>query len=63
MPKALKNILKGMGSVLDMFGTRPYRIYPHRSEADALRSDWERVGKDISRARREFGDKLSKANK
>ena len=47
MTQFFKNILHGMGSVLDLFpqgSHRNFYIIRHKSESDALRQDWERVG-------------------
>ncbi len=53
MTQRLKAILKGAASVLDIWPDsrdRLERVYPYRSEADALRSDWERIGADMWKA-------------
>ena len=36
-------MVKGMAAPSDVYDVKQYR-YPHNSERDALRSDWERVG-------------------
>lgn len=53
MTEHLKNILKGAASVLEIWPDnrdRLERIHPYKSDADALRSDWERVGADMWKA-------------
>jgi hypothetical protein len=53
MTKLLKNILNGAGSVVDVWpstGDRVQRDHPFKSDADALRNDWLRVGNDIANA-------------
>ncbi len=39
-------VLKGMAAPGDVYHVNQYR-YPHGSELDALRGDWERVGNDF----------------
>jgi hypothetical protein len=55
MTKRLKEILQGVGSVVDVFpradpAARVRRVHPYPTDTDALRSDWERVGGDMKRA-------------
>lgn len=49
-----KNIIRGMMSVMDICPNIDYpqnRHYdPRQSDSEALRQDWNQVGKDISRA-------------
>jgi hypothetical protein len=48
--------LTGVGSVLDIAG-KPFRTLPFgdlESDAEALRADWEAVGRDLSKASRDF---------
>ncbi|MEI6731936.1 MAG: hypothetical protein WCK90_04630 [archaeon] len=48
--------VRGMGSVLNLFGSsRPNEIYgpvksPEQRDADALASDWRKVGGDLESA-------------
>lgn len=42
----LAKMVKGMAAPSDVYDVKQYR-YPHNSERDALRSDWERVGGDF----------------
>lgn len=58
MTKTIKNILRGAGSVVELFPShgkiRP--LYnPAASTEDALRKDWEKVGDDIGRATEKYG--------
>jgi hypothetical protein len=65
-----RSFLDGMASVLDISGrysrSLDYR-YPiaddeltsFKSDADAIRSDWEKIGLDIDNAIRKHGEKLS----
>lgn len=53
MPKTVKKIqaslaqiIKGMSSPAQIYQINHYR-YPHNSERDAMRGDWERVGGDF----------------
>ncbi len=51
--KSLKNVLRGAGSILEIppAHKRGPRLYhPARTDLDALRSDWTRVGNDLKRA-------------
>lgn len=48
MKNMLKNFLKGMGSVLEIFQSAPSYKYP-KSDAEAIKSDWEAVGKDFQK--------------
>lgn len=52
MTKHLRNILRGVGSILDVCpAERRGKVHPpSRSDADALRGDWERVGQDLHNA-------------
>jgi hypothetical protein len=43
---SLDQITKGMSSPAEVYQIKQYR-YPHNSERDAMRSDWERVGGDF----------------
>jgi hypothetical protein len=49
-----KNIIRGMRSVMDICPNTDYPQNrprdPRRSDFEALRQDWNQVGKDISRA-------------
>jgi hypothetical protein len=51
----LKNIIKGFGTI-SIFPSRsnlePYKKFykPAKSDADALKSDWEKVSQDICKA-------------
>jgi len=55
MTKRLINIAKGVGSIMDICPPRRLKaaqpIYtPPAKDVENLRSDWENVGKDLSRA-------------
>lgn len=51
MKKHFSNILHGMGSVLEVYPNTDYRRFlPKGTDADRLRSDWQKVGQDISSA-------------
>lgn len=58
--KAVKAILKrsfgsGVRSVMSLQGrTAPYPVISARRDAEALRGDWERVGKQLQYAVRYF---------
>jgi len=43
---SLAQITKGMSSPAQVYQINHYR-YPHNSERDAMRGDWERVGGDF----------------
>lgn len=43
---SLAQITKGMSSPAEVYQIKQYR-YPHNSERDAMRGDWERVGGDF----------------
>lgn len=47
-----KKIIHGAATVLNIWPSRDdhRKAYPHASDTDALRSDWEKIGKDIQRA-------------
>lgn len=51
MTKALRNIIRGMGSVVNIAPAPRHSQIDSptrgRSDADAVRSDWQRVGDDI----------------
>jgi hypothetical protein len=48
------NFIKGCGSILDITGIS-YDPKPYiKSDAEALRSDWETVGNDMSKAIRKY---------
>lgn len=54
MTHTLQNIIRGMGSVVDIAPT-PRRLWitnpaSGRSDADAVHGDWQRVGDDILRS-------------
>jgi hypothetical protein len=49
----IKSLIRGAATVLEIFpshGGHYRRAYPHASDVDALRGDWEKVGKDIRKA-------------
>jgi len=45
----MKAWLRGFRSAIDLFPTHPsfVNLVPKRTDSDALRSDWEKIGKDI----------------
>jgi len=48
MTRQLKNIVKGMGSLLDIAPEpRTHRYIPEGSDADRLQRDLQRVGQDM----------------
>ncbi len=52
MKKILQNIIKGAGSILVLAPDseeRYNRIHPYKSDAEALRHSWEKVGKDMQK--------------
>jgi hypothetical protein len=52
-----KNILNGVGSVLDLAPARNLRqLVPHRSGADRMASHFNSVGKSVSRACSSFAN-------
>ncbi len=55
------NIIAGIGSVVDLFGTRSSNRYRNfsdehyaSSDYDALKSDWIAIGNDMSQAMKSF---------
>ena len=50
--KSIRSFLKGVGSGFDLFS--PPKPYPFKSDAEAIRSDWEAVGQDMWKAIRHF---------
>ena len=52
MNSGIKNILKGMGSVMDImpFGSVDEITMSRKSDAENLQSDWIRVGQDLCTA-------------
>jgi hypothetical protein len=51
--KSLKNVLRGAGSSLEIQPAHkrgPRLYHPARTDVDALRGDWMRVGNDLKRA-------------
>ncbi|MBU0568021.1 hypothetical protein KKC52_08230 [bacterium] len=49
MPRLIKNLLRGAGSVINIWpnSNHQQKAYPHKSDAEALRQDWERIGRDF----------------
>jgi hypothetical protein len=50
MTRLVKNFLRGAAGVLDLFPASRHQDYYsrlHKTEADALRQDWERVGQNL----------------
>jgi hypothetical protein len=50
MSKFFKNFFHGFGSALNVWPDSRHEDYyarNHKSEADALRQDWEKVGQDM----------------
>ena len=48
-----KRFMRGASAVLEIWPNNRHhyrRAYPHSSEAEALRGDWEKVGRDIEGA-------------
>lgn len=63
MNQATKDFVRGMGQALDMGATiiAIRRTPPiRRSDAAALRSDWSKIGGDLSRAMTESASQASK---
>ena len=55
MPELIKNLLLGAGSILEIsprgIESMPKRLYvPPASDYEALRSDWQKVAGDLTRA-------------
>lgn len=53
--KLMRNLLDGAGSVVDIYPKQDGKYSPtsftqSRSDTEALRRDWERVGADLSQA-------------
>lgn len=62
MTKQLKHFLKGVGSVVDLAPqSRARRFIPQDSDADRLRGDLERIGRDMARALKTQSDDDGKA--
>ena len=58
------NIIAGIGSVIDLFGTRSSNRYRNSSDEydassdyNALKSDWAAIGNDISQAMELFASR------
>ena len=52
MNNPVKNHLKGVGSVLNIWPSETKQLdfkdfYPHKSEKDALQQDYEKIGQDF----------------
>ncbi len=44
----MKDFLRGIGSVINLFPSeRSTILLPKYSDADAIKSDWEKTGKDM----------------
>jgi len=43
----LKNFLKGMGSVMEIFPSPPKNPFDNISDHERLASDWKQVGNDL----------------
>lgn len=50
MKTAMTYLLYGAGSLFNIFGVPTGNPYSSRSDADALRSDWEHIGIDFKKA-------------
>lgn len=55
MTKLIKNILKGASTVFDINPPARQPCFekhykPHKTDSAALRSDWQKIGGDFSRA-------------
>lgn len=51
MTRQIKNILKGIGSVIDIApNTRFQRYVPKQTPSERINSSWVRVGKNIQNA-------------
>jgi len=59
----LSTFLKGLASIFDFSGSlsRYDDLYEH-DDNEALRKDWEAVGKDIYTATRQAKDKVDESN-
>jgi hypothetical protein len=48
MTQFLQNLLRGVGSVVDIYPSdRVRKIHPYQSDIEALHRDVERIGKDM----------------
>jgi len=52
MTRLIKNLLRGAGSIMAIYpaesaAARARAIHPYRTDAEALRRDWNRVGQDL----------------
>lgn len=45
----IDGVFRGLEAPADTFSVHPY-AYPHQSEQEAIRSDWERVGDELKDA-------------
>ncbi len=61
MNKRLKHILKGVGSVMDIFPATDYsRFVPKESASERMRGHWERTGQHIKGAIDRFAHEQEK---
>ena len=62
----MRTFMDGMASLLDLSGSYYFQLHHHLpmgkqmksdSDADAIRSDWEKVGLDIYKCAYQYGEK------
>ena len=67
MTRAIDYFIRGIGSLVDILPSpksgRVGRLVPHRSDADAIGSDWLCVGNDLRQAINSAADDLSSDDK
>ena len=58
--KIIKNILRGMGSIINIYPNTDYRRnLPQRTDSEALRQDWINVGRDLRKAMKKIVGAIS----
>lgn len=50
MANRLKNILKGMGSVLEICPASDYSFSNDKTDAEKLNGDWQKIGLDFQKS-------------
>ena len=57
MSKKLKNLLKGAASIFEIYPNTSARLrkrFLERTDAEALYSDWQKIGNDIRRTTEKY---------
>lgn len=57
MTEVIKNLIKGAGSIMDVYPAADYsKFIPQENAEELMRQSWQRTGDDLKRAIGEYAD-------